>query len=107
METDEIGKSEQQIRDEERARIFIAKHEWKFAKTMPWVPHFYINRMKLNPEDKLEFDWFVEKSREYGVLATWGKHQPKPYWYIDEWKYWTMMAPVEETFILNRARHHV
>lgn len=98
---------EVRLADEDRARQFIAKFEWKFAKTMPWVPHFYINRMKLSPEDKLEFDWFVAKSREYGTMLAWGKKESKPYWFIDEWKYWTMMAPIEETFILNRARHDV
>jgi len=102
-----MEKSPEQLLDEQRAKLFIAKFEWKFAKTMPWVPHYYINRQKLNPDDQLEFDWFVTQSRKYGIYAKWGKHQPKPYWYIDGWKYWTMMAPVEETFILNRALHHI
>ena len=27
-----------------------------------------------------------------------------PYLYIDDYKYWTMGAPVEETIIMNRAK---
>lgn len=27
-----------------------------------------------------------------------------PYLYIDDYKYWTMGAPVEETIIINRAK---
>jgi hypothetical protein len=99
--------SVEQQQDEDRARKFIQKHSWKFAKTMPWVPHFYVVKSLMNPEDKLEFDWFVTASRKYGKLLKWGKKEPKPYWFIDNYKYWTMMAPVEETIIINRAEHHV
>jgi|DEB0MinimDraft_6_1074348.scaffolds.fasta_scaffold143566_2 hypothetical protein len=91
----------------QRARIFIAKHTWKFAKTMPWVPHWYIVKTKLSEEDQKEFDWFVEASRKYGINLRWGKKPPKPYWFIDEYKYWTMMAPIEETIIINRGKHDV
>ncbi len=93
---------------EDRARVFIAKHTWKFAKTMPWVPHFYLAKDYLSDLDKSEFQWFIEQSRIYGKMMVWENKPPKPYWFIDEWKYWTMMDdPIEIENILNRAEHHI
>lgn len=99
--------NEEQLIAEERARKFIAKHNWKFAKTMPWVPHYYIVRPQLTKEDQLEFNWMVMACRKWGTMLKWGKKEPKPYWFIDEYKYWTMGDLLEETTILNRAEHHV
>jgi hypothetical protein len=44
--------------------------------------------------------------REHGVEEQWGKYN-FPYLYIDDYKYWTMGAPIEETIIINRARINV
>jgi hypothetical protein len=41
--------------------------------------------------------------RRFGVKEHWGKYF-NPYLYIDDYKYWTMGAPVEETIIMNRAK---
>ena len=69
---------------------------------MPWAPHEYIVRGKC-PLTEEEFVYFVNMQREHGVKEHWGKYF-HPYLYIDDYKYWTMGAPIEETIIMNRAK---
>ena len=55
--------------------------------------------------------WIADNWQDYKVLDTsdgeklerWGKYIT-PYLYIDDYKYWTMGAPVEETIVMNRAK---
>jgi len=88
--------------DFDRLRDMIGRCEWTFAKTMPWAPHEYIVRGKCPLSDE-EFIYFVEQQRAYGIHERWGKYN-HPYLYIDDYKYWTMGAPIEETIIINRAK---
>ena len=50
-----------------------------------------------------DFVYFVNMQREHGGKEQWGKYN-FPYLYIDDYKYWTMGAPIEETIIINRAK---
>ncbi len=86
----------------EEARRFIECNSWVYAKTMPEAPHYYVNRKTLSDNMKHEFTEFVKFIRKNGVRAKFWKSE---YIYLleGEWYYWTMGAPVEETFILNRA----
>jgi hypothetical protein len=86
----------------ERLRSMIARCEWTFAKTMPFAPHEYIVKEKC-PLTTDEFEYFVNMQREHGVKERWGKYN-NPYLYIDDYKYWTMGAPLEETTVINRAK---
>ncbi len=83
-------------------RNFIARCEWTFAKTMPFAPHEYIVKERC-PLTTDEFEYFVNKQREHGVKERWGKYN-NLYLYIDDYKYWTMGAPLEETTVINRAK---
>ena len=89
----------------DKLRSMIARCLWTFAKTMPWCPHEYIVRGNC-PLTTDEFDYFVHMQREHGVKEQWGKYY-HPYLYIDNYKYWTMGAPVEETRVINRAKADV
>lgn len=80
----------------------IARCEWTFAKTMPFAPHEYIVKERC-PLTTDEFEYFVNMQREHGVKERWGKYN-NPYLYIDDYKYWTMGAPLEETTVINRAK---
>lgn len=100
MESEE---PDQRKKDLERFRKFIDRHEWTFAKTMPETPHWYVNAKKLQPEDRQEFYWAVQYIRDQGVPELFRKSY-YTYLYLDEYKYWSMGAPVQETFILNRAK---
>ena len=86
----------------DKLRSMIARCEWKFAKTMPFAPHEYIVKEKC-PLTTDEFEYFVNMQREHGVKERWGKYN-NPYLYIDDYKYWTMGAPLEETTVINRAK---
>ncbi len=88
--------------DIEKLRSMIARCEWTFAKTMPFAPHEYIVRDRC-PLTTEEFEYFVNMQREYGVKERWGKYN-NPYLYIDDYKYWTMGAPIGETTVINRAK---
>ena len=83
-------------------RSMIARCKWTFAKSMPFAPHEYIVREKC-PLTTEEFEYFVNMQREHGVKERWGKYN-NPYLYIDDYKYWTMGAPIEETTVINRAK---
>jgi hypothetical protein len=86
----------------DKLRKMIARCQWTFAKTMPFAPHEYIVRDKCPLTDE-EFIYFVDIQRQYGVKERWGKYN-NPYLYIDDYKYWTMEAPMEETKVMNRAK---
>jgi hypothetical protein len=97
------GDSEQgEIASDDLARIrsFIEKHNWIFAKTMPQWPHEYTLRKNANEE---EFLWFVVFIRERGSAESFGG-QKHIYLDVDEWKYWTMGSPLDDTILINRAR---
>lgn len=89
----------------QKLRSMIARCEWTFAKTMPFAPHEYIVRGKCPLTDE-EFEYFVDMQREHGVKERWGSYN-FPYLYIDDYKYWTMGAPIEETIIINRAKVNI
>ena len=78
---------------------FIACAPWRFAKTMPHLPHEYTVRGE-TPDQ--EFEWFVRHIREHGYRASFGG-RAYTYLQVDGRKYWTMGAPVEDTTIINRA----
>ena len=91
---------------DDEARAFIAAHEWRFAKTMPQWPHWYVVRK--NCRDAGEFERFVIASRERGYQARFRPHPfhvgfLRPYFEMDGFHYWTMGSPVGETTIINRA----
>ncbi len=89
----------------DKLREMIARCEWTFAKTMPQCPHEYIVRGKC-PLSEDEFLYFINMQRNYGKVERWGKYN-NPYLYIDDYKYWTMGAPLEETTVINRAKASV
>ena len=82
---------------------FVASASWRFAKTMPRIPHEYTVRGE-TPDD--EFEAFVEYIRQHGYQAPFGK-SVYTYLNLGQWKYWTMGASTKETTIINRARRDI
>jgi integrase len=82
-------------------REFIAHHRWVFAKTMPQHPHEYTLRKHARSDE--EFEAVVSFIRAEGYTE---RHSGRTYTYlnVDDWKYWTMGAPLPVTIIINRAR---
>jgi hypothetical protein len=94
--------------DLERAEAFIGESGWRLAKTMLDIPHQYTVRdlgspdaVKTTARDHSSFEWFVRYVRDAGVRKRWGPHH-NTYLIVDEWEYWTMGYPVEDTTVINR-----
>lgn len=86
-------------------RRFILQNTWTFAKTYAaFCPHEYVVKGRLPNDAKTVFEEIVIFIRENGFVATYGKLGPNRYYTVDDYYYWTMGAPVEETTILNRAK---
>ena len=76
---------------------FLNKQNWIFAKTMVQIPHYYIVRDNLSPEDKVIFDNLKKEIEEKGYFE---EFQGKNYQYLNigSYKYWVIDN------ILNRTK---
>lgn len=79
---------------------FIKSQEWRFAKTMPKCPHWYVVRGKGPSED--DFVGFVRHIRSFGYDEAWFKSTHR---YLDfqGFRYWTMGFVMSVTVIINRC----
>lgn len=90
--------------NDEKMRDFVKLFEWIFAKTYTNIyPHEYIVKTKLDSMYWKDFEDIVRYIRKSGFEAYYKQRKGK-YYILDEYYYWTMGAPVEETIILNRAK---
>ena len=88
---------------------FIRSVPWRFAKTMPQMPHEYTLRKQARERGlESKFESAVRLIREAGYRQRYGS---KVYTYYDvedgegtAWQYWTMGEPYERTILINRAR---
>ena len=84
---------------------FIDRNKWTFAKTYAaFCPHEYVVKERLPEEEQRLFEQIVAFIREKGFTAIYGRKGPNQYYSVDDYYYWTMGAPIEETTILNRAK---
>ncbi len=74
---------------------------FRFAKTMPNIPHEYTRRKDWPSESS--FEWVVRFIRENGVQEKFGR-KTFTYLYANGFKYWTMGSPVDRTILINRAK---
>lgn len=84
----------------EEFEAFVKAHEWRFAKSMPQIPHAYVVREKCR--DDAEFCDAVMFIRQWGQPR---KFFRKTFIYLDlaPYSYWTMGNPLDITKIINRA----
>jgi len=73
---------------------------FRFAKTMPEIPHEYVVR---SPENEEEYVALFHRIGEEGI---WEKFQGQPYQYLylDGWKMWRMTNDLTQSRIINRAK---
>lgn len=86
------------------AREFISNRQWREAVTYREIaPHEYVVR-KWESDDQgyADFDRFITLIRRFGY-SDFYYNLRHIYWALDEYKYWTMGWPVEETMLINRA----
>lgn len=80
---------------------FISSHNWTFAKSMPFIPHWYV--VLKNCRDKDEFFNVCQIIRDCGTPRKFGK-RTFIYLDLDGYSYWTMDEKIEDTTIINRAK---
>jgi hypothetical protein len=80
---------------------FIEHSRWKYAKSMPQMPHYYTLRACAPNES--EFERFAMHIRAVGYKEKFGKTR-YTYLNVGEWKYWTMGSPLDQTILINRAK---
>lgn len=87
------------------ARDFIKQLRWREATSYrETAPHEYIVRnWEADAQGHPDFNYFIILIRRFGYADYYYKVR-HIYWAIDEFKYWTMGWPVEETTVINRAR---
>ena len=83
-----------------RVTEFIKNNSWRFAKTMPEHPHWYV--VKDTCSDPKAFEEFAVFIRRFGFDRYFYEKLLR-YFMIDEYKYWTMGNPIAETTVINRA----
>lgn len=86
--------------DKEQAHELLKQAEFVFAKTMPENPHWYT--LKKSWEDPELFEKLVMFIRKNGV-----REKYKRSWYVcyyyEDFKYWTMGWPADQTTLINKA----
>ena len=85
---------------------FVSRVGWRFASTMPEIPHEYTVAGKATagvpPVPDAWYVWFTEQIAEHGYQAKFGG-RTFTYLDVDGWKYWSLTGHDGVT-IINRAR---
>ena len=85
---------------------FVSRVGWRFASTMPEIPHEYTVAGKATvgvpPVPDAWYVWFVAQIREHGYQATFGG-RTYTYLHVGGWKYWSLSG-CDGVTIINRAR---
>jgi hypothetical protein len=76
-----------------RARAYINSMDWRFARSMPQWPHWYVVREWGSAR---EFDFIARLIKKFGYPDRWGTRR-NSYLVIGKFKYW-----IDEE-VLNRA----
>jgi hypothetical protein len=86
---------------------FVAEVKWRFAKTMPTCPHWYVMK-QWNPGRGADFMELVRRIFDEGRDEQWAVGTPSErtvrYYYSGKYKYRVMDPTIEATDLINRAR---
>ena len=85
--------------EEMELRNLLNTAQFRYAKTMPQLPHHYTLRQTW---DDTKFDAAVKAIRELGTPRAFGNRQ-YVYYDFDGNTYWTIGDPVDKTILINRA----
>jgi integrase len=76
--------------------------KFRFAKTMPDSPHFYVLK---TPENNAEYERLFNLIAEHGIWEEWKDGRQYRYLYREGWKYWTMSPDdITRCTVINRAK---
>ena len=101
LKKEEMANGEPAEASSDNADNSVTTLRFRYAKTMPWCPHWYAVR---SPENEQEYVRMYEAVRKHGVYERW-RGRKRQYWYAgDGFKYWVMTSNVAQSRILNRTR---
>lgn len=86
-------------KEDYRARDFVAQQQWRLAKTILQIQHYYC--LKGMSTDMKEFEWFVQYILDNSVPGEFNGDIYN-YCYLDEWKYWIMEDDPSKCILINR-----
>ncbi len=82
-----------------KIRELLEKATFIYAETMPQFRHYYTKRESWIDSEFIEV---VKYIRKYGVKEKFF-NKVYTYYYLDNYKYWTMGNPLSETILINKA----
>jgi len=86
----------------EQVGAILEQQQYKFAKTMPWLPHWYT--LKPTWSDPNLYRTIVTWILCYGELRIWGKKRTiRRYFDFGKYRYWPMTTDPDESIVLNRC----
>jgi hypothetical protein len=81
--------------------VDLSRLTFRFAKTMPEIPHEYVVR---SPDNEADFVALFHAVQQNGVSERFGQRRYR-YWYAgDGYKYWSMTTILAQSKIINRAK---
>jgi integrase len=75
--------------------------KFKFAKTMPDSPHFYVVR---DAQNNIEYEQLFARITQEGVWEEWQDGRQYKYLSLGSWRYWAMTEDLAKSKIINRAK---
>ena len=82
-------------------RSAINSLSFRFARTMPDIPHEYVVR---GQDNEVAYVALFTAIMEHGVYEQWAGHYKRYLYPGDGWKYWAMTTEVRESRVINRER---
>ena len=74
---------------------------FRFAKTMPEIPHEYVVRA---PHNEAAYVALFSTIMEHGVNERWAGRYKRYLYPGDGWKYWAMTTQLQESRVINRTK---
>lgn len=90
----------------EQVDAALVVQEYRYAKTMPWCPHWYCLRKAW--KTAVDFEQLVQFMRDHGYrerFQTERMRHPKFFirYNVGRWKYWTCGDTLPNTILINRC----
>jgi hypothetical protein len=74
---------------------------FRFARTMPEIPHEYVIR---SPDNEAGYVALFTAIMGDGVYESWAGHDKRYLYPGDGWKYWAMTTELQESRVINRMK---
>lgn len=89
--------------NEQEAIEIIERFNWKFARSMPQIPHEYTVKNKADKRDSEDYEKLYTYIFDNHYIRYFFR---KPYKYCDigEYSYWILTDDITESIIINRAK---